>query len=348
MARTRGYRSYRGRGTKKKVLLAVLLCLVILAATAVIVIQEYVVYDADGTPHLSIPWQQAEEDAPQEEVDLVIQEPETPPASRILALGAAPLTQADWEETATALRDGTWNACAVTLKDADGTVYFESRTALPGSTETAEDTTAALAEMTRAGRESVYPIARISALLDPVAARSDVSGMGLMNTGGYIFYDGNNLNWLDPSKEAAQAYVSGFAVEAAELGFREIVLTDFSFPTEGSLDKITYPEAGTRASLRACLEAVRSALDQAGYEDVALSVEVPAAVVVGGYEERSGLALADLADIVERVYAAATAEQAAALSAAAAAAGVAFVPELTEEPAGAAASDTSYLLLPAA
>ena len=31
MARTKGYRSYRGRGTRKKILLAVLLCLVILA-----------------------------------------------------------------------------------------------------------------------------------------------------------------------------------------------------------------------------------------------------------------------------------------------------------------------------
>ena len=317
MARTRGYRSYRGRGTKKKVLLAVLLCLVILAATAVIVIQEYVVYDADGTPHLSIPWQQAEEDAPQEEVDLVIQEPETPPASRILAQAFHVPSRR-----------------AVTLKDADGTVYFESRTALPGSTETAEDTTAALAEMTRAGRESVYPIARISALLDPPAARADGEGMGLMNTGGYLFYDGNNQNWLDPAKEATQAYLSGLAVEAAELGFREILLTDFSFPTEGSLDKIAYPETGTRESLRTCLEAVRTALDQAGYQDTALSVEVSAAVVVGGYEERSGLALADLAGTADRVYAVTTAEQAPALAAAAEAAGLSFVPELAEAPAG--------------
>ena len=342
MARTKGYRSYRGRGTRKKILLAVLLCLVILAAAAVIVLQEYVVYDADGTPHLSIPWQREEEAPPQEEVDLVIQEPAAPPAARALLLAQTPLTQADWETARTALRDGGWNACAVTLNDGGGAVYFDSRTALPDAVETAEDTAAALAAATQAGRESAYPIARLSALLDPPAARADGEGMGLMNTGGYLFYDGNNQNWLDPAKEATQTYLGGLAVEAAELGFREILLTDFSFPTEGSLDKIAYPETGTRESLRTCLEAVRTALDQAGYQDTALSVEVSAAAVVGGYEERSGLALADLAGTADRVYAVTTADQAPALAAAAEAAGLSFVPELAEAPAG---GEGSFLVL---
>ena len=344
MAGTRGYRSYRGRDTRKKILLAVLLCLVILAAAVVIVIQESVVYDADGTPHLSLPWQREEEpEAPREEVDLVIQEPAGPPAVRILELEAAPLTLADWESAREALTAGGWNACAVTLKDGEGTVYFESADARPGAAETAADTADALAELTRTGRESVYPVARIAALRDPAAAREDVEGRGLMNTGGYIFYDGNNQSWLDPSKEAVRTDLSGLATEAAALGFREILLTDFSFPTEGSLDKIAYPEAGTRESLRTCLEAVRTALDEAGHEDVILSVEVPAAVVVGGYDEASGLALADLAGTADRVYAAATAEQATALAAAAEAAGLAFVPELAEAPAGGL---DSYLVLP--
>ena len=38
--------------------------------------------------------------------------------------------------------------------------------------------------------------------------------MGLKNTGGYIFYDGNNLNWLDPSKPAARQYLGGLAESA--------------------------------------------------------------------------------------------------------------------------------------
>ena len=342
MAGAKGYRSYRGRGTKKKILLAVLLCLVILAAAVVIWLQGHMVYDADGTPHLDIPWQQTGEQEPQEELDLVIEEPEAPPAVHALSLTAAPLTQASLEEARTAA-EGSYNAFAVTLKDSGGTVYFDSRTALSGTVETAADTAAALESLTQADG-GVTAIARISALLDPVAARADVEGMGLMNTGGYIFYDGNNLNWLDPSKEATQTYLSGIAVEAAELGFQEILLTDFSFPTEGSLDRIAYPEAGTRESLRACLAAIRTALDAAGYEEVALSVETTARVIVGGLDETAGVALTDLADVVDRVYAVTTEEQAPALSAAAEAAGVTFVPELTAAPTGTAA-EGSYLLL---
>ena len=49
---------------------------------------------------------------------------------------------------------------------------------------TAEDTAAALAE----GTESSYhSIGRMSCFLDPIAARADVEGLGLKNTGGYIF-----------------------------------------------------------------------------------------------------------------------------------------------------------------
>ena len=77
MAGAKGYRSYRGRGTKRKILLALLLCLVILAAVMVILVQEHVVFDANGTPRLEIPWQKEEpEQTP--ELDLVIEEPEAP------------------------------------------------------------------------------------------------------------------------------------------------------------------------------------------------------------------------------------------------------------------------------
>ena len=46
------------------------------------------------------------------------------------------------------------------------------------------------------------------------------------------------------------------ATEAAALGFREILLTDFSFPTEGSLDKIAVDPACRRQGVgRALLAA---------------------------------------------------------------------------------------------
>ena len=49
---TKGYHNYRGRGGRQKRLLAVVLVLVILAATAFLVIQNYIVYDEIGRAHV--------------------------------------------------------------------------------------------------------------------------------------------------------------------------------------------------------------------------------------------------------------------------------------------------------
>ena len=334
MAGAKGYRSYRGRGTKRKILLALLLCLVILAAVMVILVQEHVVFDANGTPRLEIPWQKEEpEQTP--ELDLVIEEPEAPWQVRAYQVTTARMTVLASSDSSVALAADA----ALTMKDGSGRVYYDSQAAVPGAVETAEDTAEALAMVMRGGTEgAARAIARLSCLLDPIAAKADVEGMGLKNTGGYIFYDGNNENWLDPSKEKTQEYLASLAVECAELGFDEILLTDFSFPTQGKLDKIAYPEIGKEASLQACLSAIRTALDEAGLQDVLLSVELPADVLLAGADETVSLP----ADTVDRVYAVTTEDQVEALSAAAEAAGTVFVPELSEPPA----KVQNYLLLP--
>ena len=94
-----------------------------------------------------------------------------------------------------------------------------------------------------------HTIARLSCFHDPKAANRDVEGMGLKNTGGYIFYDGNNSQWLDPAKSAAREYLCKLAKEAAELGFDEILLTDVSYPIVGKLDKIAGGEGERSAHL---------------------------------------------------------------------------------------------------
>lgn len=331
MAGAKGYRSYRGRGSRLKILLAVLLCLVILAAVGVILLQEHIVFDENGHPRLEVPWREEPEEEDPGELDLVIQEPEGPPEVRAWLLEETPLTRAGWEAAREELPADC--AYAVTMKDGSGRVYFDSTAAVRDAVETSLDTTAALEALTGSGTEGeTYAIARLACLLDPIAARADVEGMGLKNTGGYIFYDGNNLNWLDPGKTGTQEYLGGLAVECAALGFDEILLTEFGFPTEGKLDKIAYPEAGMQESLRALLTAIRTALDEAGYEEVLLSVELPAETILTGRDENAGLVLEEIAPQADRIYAAATEEQVDALSQAAADAGGTFVPEFQAEP----------------
>lgn len=239
MAGPRGYRNYRGRTSKGKIALAVVLVLVILAAITVMVLQQYIVYDETGSPRIELPWQKGvpAEEENQEDVqdfDLKIEEPEGPSAIYAFAVPVGTLTQEGWKDAwmgASLMSAPPYNAAAVTLKDDTGKLYFDSDTAVSGSVEIAEDTDTVLTQIT-GGEASLYTIARISCFHDPKVANSDVEGMGLKNTGGYIFYDGNNSQWLDPGKPAARKYLCDIAKEAAELGFDEILLTDVSYPTQ--------------------------------------------------------------------------------------------------------------------
>lgn len=318
MTRSRGYHSYRGRTPKWKVVLAIVLVLVILGAVGFMVLQEHIVYDGTGTPHLRLPQQETEDTGtpPEEEepVEVVIQEPEGPQEIHAFSLPAQALTQ-QTVEAALAQPQAECNAVAVTLKDSAGLVYFDAAGAVSGTVRTEADTTAALEALT--GQEDLYTVARISCFHDPKAANAEVESMGLKNTGGYIFYDGNNSQWLDPAKPEARQYLTGIIREAAALGFDEILLTDVSYPTEGKLDKIAYGEVDRQAQLGAFLAEVRLALE--GY-DVTLSVELPETAVLNGAEETSGASLAQFAPHVDRLYAVTTSDRTTALSALAAAA----------------------------
>ena len=162
MGGTKGYRSYRGRTSKGKIALAVLLVLIILAAVGFLWLQEYIVYDRDGSFHLELPWKTetppAEEEVPPEDVEITIQEPEKPKALAAFSASAAPLTQAGWKDAwlgASVMSAPAYNAAAVTLKDSTGHIYFAATGAAAGTVSTAEDTAAALAEVTESSYHSL-------------------------------------------------------------------------------------------------------------------------------------------------------------------------------------------------
>ena len=335
MAYSRGYNSYRGRTPKWRIALMALLVVVILAAVAVMALSHFIVYDEEGTPQMELPWQEEPAVEPAEEIsepplDLTIEEPVKPRVLRGFCT-PVPLTRESWSDSNDRAKESfDCNAAAVTLKDAAGNVYFNSTTALPGTVQLQEETDAALAEVVAYCQSTEgHSIARLSCFHDPKAANRDVENMGLKNTGGYIFYDGNNSQWLDPAKPATREYLCGLAKEAAELGFDEILLTDVSYPTVGKLNKIDYGEGEKGGHLADFLEEMRAALAPYG---VMLSIEVPQAVISQGADENAGLLLADIAPKVDRIYAPADAAEVPALAQAVSTASqfAEFVPELAE------------------
>lgn len=328
MSGPRGYSSYHGRKVIWKVLVAVLLILVILAAVGFLLLQKYLVYDESGTPHLQLPEKPtssavsssdagstgAESDEP---LNITIDEPERKDIQAI-QLGADP---AAWASATSGQ-----NAFCVSVKTAGGRVQYQTSFANAPLSDTAGAASAALPGLLAADS---YAIARLSCLQDSASARANVDTMGLKNTGGYIFYDGNNENWLDPSKPATVSYLCAIAKECADMGFDEILLTDLSYPTYGKLSAIDYNGADQAQALADLVSAVKTAVG----EGVLVSVELPDAVITSGADETAGQSLAALAPLADRVYAACTAAQSAALEQVVAAVSdkTAFVPELTGE-----------------
>ncbi len=224
MVGTKGYSSYRGRGSKWKILTAILLVLVIAVSASVIYLQQYVVYSSDGRRQIDLPWRSEEQEPappadqgedPAGGVDVIVQEPEDPAPKEIVArsVPAQTLRQSIWGEYRPS---GTYNAMAVRLKTSNGTIYFNSANAVSGAVdivnepgEDPEETAITLGLIT--SREGVHTIASMSCLQDFKAANANVEAWGLKNTGGYIFYDGNNSLWLDPAKPGARKYVCNLA-----------------------------------------------------------------------------------------------------------------------------------------
>lgn len=356
MPPSKGYRSYRGRGSKLKVALAVVLVLIILLALSFMAMTRYIAYDADGRPFFRLPPQEEETEAPppdQEKEDLtgdiqieeppeiIIQGPERPLPLFAFSLPQELLTAEAWE-AALAAHGELYDTVVYTVKDADSTAYFATENAVPGLVRRAKEaTTEALAAMN--GSE-LHTVARLTCFHDFKTANANREDMGLKNTGGYIFYDGTYTTWLDPAKPAARAYLQAMAVELAELGFDEILLAEVSYPTEGKLDKIAYTADGPlHVDIELFLQELQAALEE--YE-VTLSIELPEKVIAEGQDETAGLRLKGVIPFVDRIYARTVPESAEALREAVEEAGekVAFVPELAEAPAE-GFDETGYLVL---
>lgn len=302
-------RNYRGRKPKRKIVLTTGILLVFLAIAVTWLLQNYIVYDAMGTPRMEPPWR--DDSALDEELvewDLIVQEPLVQAQTRAFCVPVGQITRTVWDH-ARATAHPFCDAVAVTLKDSTGKVYFDSLCAVPDSISMEEDTAETLKEL----QETCYAIACVSCFHDSEAANAEPEDMGLKNTDGYIFYDGNNSQWLDPGKSAARKYLCELAQEIAEMGFNEILLTDVGYPTEGKLDKIDWSyatnekdsvEAGRTFLLETFLRELRSTLEPYG---TLLSVQVSVDVMTSGATE--DLKLTELAPLVDRIYAAVLPEE---------------------------------------
>ena len=74
-----------------------------------------------------------------------------------------------------------------------------------------------------------YTIARLPALRDFNFGLNNVE-FGLPTRGGYLWVDSSYCYWLNPASQGTRSYLISIITELKNMGFDEVVLTDFVFP----------------------------------------------------------------------------------------------------------------------
>ena len=173
----------------------------------------------------------------------------------------------------------------VTLKDANGVIYYASgAAAAAGSVTAAPVNPARIAAIFR--EEGIIPAAQLAAFKDPASPRTDPS-MAIHYNGDALWLDAqkNGNPWLNPYFEAAVEYVGDLVEELHGMGFEQVVLTNVQFPKLSKKQDYGTTNGVSRADqLRADIAALQNrfagsvtlwfsyTLDQCNTSSVALDV----------------------------------------------------------------------------
>lgn len=315
---TRGYSSYHGRRGGRRIAMVMALLTVFMLSVGYLVLQNFIVYESDGSVRLDLPF--FEKDTTEDGEDELVEAPpvEILPGEDELKEPAiaAPEIRGQSISAAALCRDpGSWFLAAaergetgvlVPVKGDNGIFYYTSPLAKTKASDAAAVSQTLL--QSALDQTQMHKIAQLSCFHDSFFAFSDMAGAGICQQSGYIWYDNRSSYWLDPSKSAAREYLCAVAAECAAMGFDELLLTEFTYPTEGKLSNIDY--SAMTMSKADALELFLTQLRGTVGENVALSVVLPENVILAGRDEVSGLDVARLVPLVDRIYVNATDRQA--------------------------------------
>lgn len=309
---TRGYHTYRGSHTGRKIALAVILIVILIASLLFLRYQDYIVFDENGA-HLELPQktntpvdgstdgggntdQKPAENGNGDDLVINIEKPtNTVGEIHAVTLGTSVLT-ADSAATLAGIKEKGGDAFAIAMMLADGKLYYTSAVPDAAGASAQQDTKATIQALNNG---EAYGIARLSCFRDDAYAAYHTDAV--LKSGSGIWKDNNGDQWLSPYNPASKAYIIAIAKELAGLGFKEILLDNAFFPTGGSIGSIS--DEGTGLTKTQAIHQFFGELDAALKDyNVNLSVSVSTGALLKGGDETSGFDLATLPDCIDRVY----------------------------------------------
>lgn len=142
------------------------------------------------------------------------------------------ISQAELEKDITAIRPqleklekGT--PVMIDVKSITGAVFYDSKAS---EFRNSAISTKAMGELLEyMNGRGLYTIARLPAFRDYNFGLNNVE-YGLPTSGGYLWMDSTYCYWLNPASQGTRSYLISLITELKNMGFDEVVLTDFYFP----------------------------------------------------------------------------------------------------------------------
>lgn len=154
---------------------------------------------------------------------------------------------------------------AVNVKLYDGSVAYHTAVSLPEGVLTGGNATSR--NLQTILDSDCYTVARLACFCDNAYADAMGDRAALCTAEGVPYRDGSGRRWLDPTKPETLRYITDLAEECARLGFDEILLDWFLYPTSGDQTALDLP-----ADKTAVLKDFAQALEKQLPEGTVLSV----------------------------------------------------------------------------
>ena len=309
------YGGYRGRssaGNWLRRIAIVLGVLVVLAGGGLLAGQRYIIYTDNGL-RLDLPfsWQNPSEDE-LNDITVVVEpeepaqsQPEEPPVEqtelplRAIVLGMDHLLQGTALEQ---IQAAGANAVVLDMKQDNGRLGYASSNGLAaeiGANSAAEAVNQAIQTL---AQEDIRLIARVSCFRDHrLAERKDYA---IETNPGRRWCDLDGVRWSNPAKPAVREYLVGIMKELAALGFDEILLDHWGYPSrkEGHLEYIKkgefYDPEQVETVIAGVLDQLQTALEGS---QTKLSLYCRDGVLQG-FPDKTGRTLEQLKGISGRVW----------------------------------------------
>lgn len=120
----------------------------------------------------------------------------------------------------------------VDVKSIYGNFFYSSSVSDKRNTSLDTEAMDQLIQLLNSG--NLYTIARLPAFRDYNYGLEHVSD-GLPVSGGYLWMDDDRCYWLNPTTEGTMTYLVQIVTELRDLGFDEVVFSDFRFPDTNSI-----------------------------------------------------------------------------------------------------------------